>query len=144
MRIAIVGTGISGLVCAHRLARHHDLTIFEAADRLGGHTNTVRVDLDDETHFVDTGFIVHNDRNYPEFVALMDELGVATQPSDMSFSVSDPRTGLEYRGTNLNTLFAQRTQPRPARVPPDARRHPPLQPSGPAAGRGRPSHRGVE
>jgi predicted NAD/FAD-binding protein len=108
MRIAIVGTGISGLVCAHRLAPHHELTIFEAAARAGGHTNTVRVDLDDETHFVDTGFIVHNDRNYPEFVALMAELGVATQPSDMSFSVSDPRTGLEYRGTNLNTIFAQR------------------------------------
>jgi predicted NAD/FAD-binding protein len=108
MRIAIVGTGISGLVCAHRLAPHHDITVFEAADRLGGHTNTVRVDLDDETHFVDTGFIVHNDRNYPEFVALMGELGVATQPSDMSFSVSDPDAGLEYRGTNLNTIFAQR------------------------------------
>jgi len=108
MRIAIVGTGISGLVSAHRLAAHHDLTIFEAADRLGGHTNTVRIDLADETHHVDTGFIVHNDRNYPHFVALMDELGVATQPSDMSFSVSDARTGLEYRGTNLDTVFAQR------------------------------------
>jgi predicted NAD/FAD-binding protein len=109
MRIAIVGTGISGLVCAHRLAPTHDLTIFEADDRIGGHTHTVRVDLDDETHQVDTGFIVHNERNYPAFVSLLRELGVATQPSDMSFSVSDQITGTEYRATNLNTIFAQRT-----------------------------------
>jgi predicted NAD/FAD-binding protein len=108
MRIAIVGTGISGLVCAHLLHPHHDITVFEAADRIGGHTNSVRVDLADETHVVDTGFIVHNDRNYPNFVRLMDELHVATQPSDMSFSVSDVTSGLEYRGTNLNTIFAQR------------------------------------
>jgi predicted NAD/FAD-binding protein len=108
MRIAIVGTGISGLVCAHLLHPDHDLTIFEANDYIGGHTNTVRVDLDDETHHVDTGFIVHNDRNYPNLVRLLGELGVATQPSEMSFSVADARTGLEYRGTNLNTLFAQR------------------------------------
>jgi predicted NAD/FAD-binding protein len=108
MRIAIVGSGISGLVSAHLLHPHHEITLFEADSRLGGHTNTVRVDLPDETHHVDTGFIVHNDRNYPHFVALMEELGVATQPSDMSFSVSDARTGMEYRGTNLNTIFAQR------------------------------------
>lgn len=108
MRIAIVGTGISGLVCAHLLHPHHDITVFESGDYVGGHTNTVRVDLDEETHHVDTGFIVHNDRNYPNFVKLMDQLGVATRPSDMSFSVSDPRTGIEYRGTNLNTIFAHR------------------------------------
>lgn len=108
MRIAIVGTGISGLVCAHLLHPHHDITVFEAGAYVGGHTNTVRVDLDGETHHVDTGFIVHNDRNYPNFVKLMNQLGVATQPSDMSFSVSDPRSGREYRGTNLNTIFAQR------------------------------------
>lgn len=107
-RIAIIGSGISGLVCAHLLHRRHDITVFEANDYVGGHTNTVRVELDGETHDVDTGFIVHNDRNYPNFVKLMKELGVATQPSEMSFSVSDPRTGLEYRGTNLNTIFAQR------------------------------------
>ncbi|HVN52620.1 MAG TPA: FAD-dependent oxidoreductase [Acidimicrobiales bacterium] len=108
MRIAIVGTGISGLVCAHLLHPRHDITVFEAGDHVGGHTNTVRVDLEGETHHVDTGFIVHNERNYPNFVELMNQLGVATQPSTMSFSVSDPRTGLEYRGTNLNTIFAQR------------------------------------
>ena len=81
LRIAIVGTGISGLVCAHLLHPHHDITLFESGDHVGGHTNTVRVDLDGETHHVDTGFIVHNDRNYPNFVKLMNQLGVATQPS---------------------------------------------------------------
>jgi predicted NAD/FAD-binding protein len=107
-RIAIVGSGVSGLVCAHLLHADHDITVFEANSYVGGHTNTVRVDLDGETHSVDTGFIVHNHRNYPNFVKLLDELGVATQPSEMSFSVSDARDGLEYRGTNLNTIFAQR------------------------------------
>jgi uncharacterized protein len=99
MKIAIVGTGVSGLVAAHRLHREHELTIFEAGSRLGGHTNTVRVDLEDETHWVDTGFIVFNDRNYPSFEALLAELGVATQASHMSFSVSDGRGGFEYAGT---------------------------------------------
>lgn len=99
MKIAIVGTGVSGLVAAHLLHREHDLTVYEAGTRLGGHTNTVRVDFEDETHWVDTGFIVFNDRNYPSFEALLDELGVATQPSHMSFSVSDGRGGFEYAGT---------------------------------------------
>lgn len=107
MKLAIIGTGISGLVCAHALHEQHELTVFEANDRIGGHTNTVRVDLADETHWVDTGFIVHNERNYPEFVKLMRRLGVVTQPSDMSFSVHDDLTGIEYRGTNLATIFAQ-------------------------------------
>lgn len=115
MKVAIVGTGISGLVCAHLLQHRHDLTVFEAGSYVGGHTNTVSVELPEdaggpaESHAVDTGFIVHNDRNYPNFVKLMDQLGVATQDSEMSFSVSDPRIGLEYRGTNLNTLYAQRS-----------------------------------
>ncbi|MEI7593151.1 MAG: FAD-dependent oxidoreductase [Actinomycetes bacterium] len=113
MNIAIIGTGISGLVCAHLLHPHHALTVFEANDYIGGHTNTVRIDLPSpngsaETHQVDTGFIVFNDRNYPNFSRLLETLGVASQPSEMSFSVSDPRIGLEYRGTNINTLFAQR------------------------------------
>jgi predicted NAD/FAD-binding protein len=108
MRIAVVGTGVSGLVCAHLLHRRHDITVFEADDRIGGHVNTVRVDLADETHEVDTGFIVHNRTTYPNFVRLLDELGVATQPSEMSFSVTDDVTGMSYRGTNLDTLFAQR------------------------------------
>ena len=108
MKIAIVGTGISGLVAAHRLHPHHEVTLFEADSRIGGHANTVDVTLDGVTHAVDTGFIVYNERNYPGFSALLRELGVATQPTEMSFGVADAGSGLEYRGSNLNTLFAQR------------------------------------
>jgi len=108
MRIAIVGTGVSGLVCAHLLSRKHDVTIFEADHRPGGHAHTVRVDLADETHEVDTGFLVYNERNYPGLIRLFDDLGVATKSSDMSFSVSDDVSGVEWRGTSLTTLFAQR------------------------------------
>ncbi len=108
MRIAIVGTGVSGLVCAHLLSRKHDVTVFEADPRPGGHAHTVRVDLADETHDVDTGFLVYNERNYPGLIRLFDDLGVATKPSDMSFSVSDDVSGVEWRGSSLTTLFAQR------------------------------------
>ncbi|HYI80704.1 MAG TPA: FAD-dependent oxidoreductase [Thermoleophilaceae bacterium] len=108
MRIAIVGTGIAGLTAAHRLHRDHEITVYEAAPRIGGHVHTVRVDLADETHEIDTGFIVHNDRNYPGFEALMAELGVATQPSRMSFSVSDDAGSFEYSGTPRG-VFAQRS-----------------------------------
>ncbi len=108
MRIAVIGTGIAGMVAAHRLSVDHDITVFEAGDYIGGHTNTVDVDTADGPMSVDTGFIVFNDRTYPNFVALMDELGVASQPSEMSFSVSCQRTGVEYNGHNLDTLFAQR------------------------------------
>ncbi len=108
MKIAIVGTGVSGLVAAHRLHPDHDVTVFEAEARLGGHANTVDVDVDGVAHSVDTGFIVYNEANYPGFVSLLHELGVATHATEMSFSVTDARTGLEYRGSNLNTLFAQR------------------------------------
>ena len=107
MKIAIVGAGISGLVCAHTLHPRHEITLFEAGSRLGGHTNTVRVDLADETHHVDTGFIVYNDRNYPAFERLLADLGVATQPSNMSFSVSDG-DDFEYSGASPNGLFACR------------------------------------
>ena len=99
MKIAIVGTGVSGLVAAHLLHPEHELTVYEASSRIGGHTNTVRVDFEDETHWVDTGFIVFNDRNYPNFEALLAELGVATRPSHMSFSVSDGKGHFEYAGT---------------------------------------------
>jgi len=105
-RIAIVGTGISGLVCAHRLHPEHDITVFEAQDRVGGHTNTVRVDAADGAQWIDTGFIVFNDRNYPNFEPLLAELGVATQKSRMSFSVSDETGGFEYSGSPRG-LFAQ-------------------------------------
>ncbi len=110
MKVAIVGSGVAGLMCAHELGRRHDITVFEADGHAGGHAHTVRVELgDSELHDVDTGFIVYNEPNYPCFSALLRELGVETQPSRMSFSVSDQRLGLEYCGTNLNTVYAQRT-----------------------------------
>src|SRR5690242_3869546 len=100
MKIAIVGSGISGLVAAHHLHREHEITVYEAAARLGGHTHTVSVaDPGGGELGIDTGFIVFNDRNYPNFEALLAELGVATQPSHMSFSVADGRGGFEYSGT---------------------------------------------
>jgi predicted NAD/FAD-binding protein len=108
MKIAIIGTGIAGNCAAYRLAPHHDITVFEADGRIGGHTNTLEVDDGDRTLAVDTGFIVFNEKTYPHFLALLDELGVASQDSDMSFSVSGGRSGLEYNGSSLNGLFAQR------------------------------------
>jgi predicted NAD/FAD-binding protein len=108
MRIAIIGTGISGLVAAYRLYRDHQITMFEANDYAGGHTNTVHVEIDGEGHAIDTGFIVFNNRTYPHFIELLDELRVASKATTMSFSVRDERTGLEYNGHSLNTLFAQR------------------------------------
>lgn len=103
-----MGSGVSGLVVAHRIQGEHDVTLLEAGDRLGGHANTVRITVDGSTLDVDTGFLVYNERNYPGFVALLDELGVATKPSDMSFSVHDERSGVQWRGTDLNTVLAQR------------------------------------
>ena len=108
MKIAIIGSGISGNVVAHRLHRNHDITVFEAADHCGGHTHTHTVERDGERHEIDTGFIVFNDRTYPNFIALLAELNVESQPSAMSFSVCNEASGLEYNGTTLNTLFAQR------------------------------------
>ena len=108
MRIAIVGTGISGLTAAYLLHRDHELTVFEADDRLGGHTHTVRVDTAYETHHLDTGFIVFNDRNYPNFERLIGRLGVPWRASDMSFSVSDGRGSFEYSSHSLNGVFANR------------------------------------
>ncbi len=107
-RIAIVGAGISGLVCAHLLEEGHDITVFEANAYAGGHTNTIRVDTPDASHQVDTGFIVLNDRTYPNFRRLLAGVGVETQPSDMSFSVSDGRD-FEYNGASPNGLFARRS-----------------------------------
>ena len=108
MRLAIVGAGVSGLVCAHLLSERHDVTVYEANGYAGGHTHTVRVDTENETHRVDTGFIVLNDRTYPRFQGLLARLGVATQPSDMSFSVSDG-ADFEYNGASPNGLFARRS-----------------------------------
>jgi uncharacterized protein len=108
MQIAIIGAGISGLTAAYRLSTAHDVTLFEANDYLGGHTNTVDVDVDGERHAIDTGFIVFNDRTYPNFIALLDELDVQSRPTSMSFSVRCDASNLEYNGSSLNGLFAQR------------------------------------
>ena len=108
MRIAIIGAGISGLTVAYRLCQQHEITLFEANDYLGGHTHSVEVDLGSERHVIDTGFIVFNDWTYPNFIALLDELQIASRPTSMSFSVRCDRTGLEYNGSSLNGLFAQR------------------------------------
>lgn len=106
--IAIIGSGISGLTCAYTLAPHNNIRVFEAADYIGGHTHTVKVEKEGEVADIDTGFIVFNDRTYPHFIKLMAELGVKYQPTEMSFSVRNDSLDLEYNGNNLNSLFAQR------------------------------------
>ncbi len=107
MKVAIVGTGISGLAAAHHLRDKADLTLFEASHKPGGHANTVIAESERGFESVDTGFIVYNDRNYPEFTRLLEELEVASKPSSMSFSVSD--RDFEYTGRTLNGLFAKRS-----------------------------------
>jgi predicted NAD/FAD-binding protein len=108
MKIAVIGSGISGNVVASRLYREHDVTMFEAASYVGGHTNTVDVDTEHGALPIDTGFIVFNDRNYPQFSALLYELGQATRPTIMSFSVRADSGDFEYNGASLDKLFAQR------------------------------------
>ncbi len=108
MKIAIIGAGISGLSAAYYLSDDHQLTIYESAARVGGHTATVDVDWQGRNYAIDTGFIVYNDWTYPNFIELLERLGVASKPTEMSFSVRCDNTGLEYGGNNMNTLFAQR------------------------------------
>lgn len=108
MKIAIVGTGIAGNVAAYKLRHDHDITVFEAGRYVGGHTNTVDVAEGNKTLAIDTGFIVFNDRTYPNFIQLLDDIGQVSQPSSMSFSVQVEENALEYSGTDLNGLFAQR------------------------------------
>lgn len=108
MRIAVVGSGISGLASAWLLSRGHDVTLFEAAGRWGGHTDTHEVELDGRSYSVDTGFIVHNPQHYPLLTRLFEELGVATRPTTMSFSVHSAASGVEYNATSLDALFCQR------------------------------------
>ena len=108
MKIAIIGTGISGNVAAYKLRQNHDITVFEANPYIGGHTNTVDVIEGDTRIPVDTGFIVFNDRTYPNFIRLLDEIGQQSQSSEMSFSVQSKSDNLEYCGSSINALFAQR------------------------------------
>ena len=108
MRIAIIGSGISGMTSAYLLSEDHEVVVYEANDYIGGHTNTVDVSLNGRQYAVDTGFIVFNEKTYPNFVKLMKRLGVGWQDSVMSFSVQCDKTGLEFSPSNLNSLFIQR------------------------------------
>ena len=108
MKIAIIGSGIAGNTIAYHLHKAHEITVFEAGNHIGGHTHTHDIVVAGKQHAVDTGFIVFNDRTYPNFIALLDELGVEWKPSHMSFSVHCEKSGFEYNGTTLNSLFAQR------------------------------------
>ncbi|MBN9670428.1 NAD(P)/FAD-dependent oxidoreductase [Roseibium aggregatum] len=108
MRIAVIGSGISGNSAAWALSDSHDVTLYEKRTRPGGHSATAEIDYDGTKVCVDTGFIVYNERNYPAFTALLDHLGVASKPSDMSFAVSADNGKLEWSGHSLNTVFAQR------------------------------------
>jgi predicted NAD/FAD-binding protein len=105
--VAVVGGGIAGLAAALRLTATHSVTLYESADRLGGHANTVDVTLDGLTHPVDTGFLVYNERTYPNLIRLFGELEVPVAPSDMSFSVSVGPHRHEWCGTSIASLFAQ-------------------------------------
>ena len=108
MKIAIIGAGVSGLITAYRLQPKHEITLFEANDYLGGHANTVEVDWQGERQVIDTGFIVFNDWTYPKFIELLDELQIPSHETSMSFSVRCDAANLEYNGSSLNGLFAQR------------------------------------
>jgi uncharacterized protein len=108
MKIAIIGSGIAGNTLAHHLHKDHDITVFEAASHIGGHTHTHDIELFGKSYAVDTGFIVFNNRTYPNFIAMLEAAKVAWQPSNMSFSVHCEKSGLEYNGTSFNSLFAQR------------------------------------
>jgi predicted NAD/FAD-binding protein len=108
MKIAIIGSGISGLTAAYVLNQQHDIVVYESADRLGGHTATIDIEYEEKSYAIDTGFIVFNDWTYPNFKKILKQIGVDYQPTTMGFSVTCENTGLEYSGGSLNTLFAQR------------------------------------
>ena len=108
MKIAIIGSGISGITVAHLLCKDYDVTVFEANDYIGGHTHTHEIKIDNKSWHIDSGFIVYNERTYPNFIKLLNKLKVKTQKTSMGFSVKSPSSGLEYSGGSLNSLFAQR------------------------------------
>ena len=109
MKIAIIGSGISGLTCAYMLNRKHDITIFEKNDYIGGHTHTHEIEYSGRKWNIDSGFIVYNERTYPNFINILDRLGVERQLTRMGFSVKSEKNDLEYAGHSLNGLFAQRS-----------------------------------
>ena len=108
MKIAVIGSGIAGNTAAHYLSQKHQVTVFEKNDYVGGHTHTHQIDWEGESQTIDSGFIVFNKKTYPNFLQLIESLNVEYQPTDMSFSVKCESSGLEYNGTTLNSLFAQR------------------------------------
>lgn len=107
--IAIIGSGISGLTSAYLLSREHNVTVFEKNNYIGGHTATKDIEVDGKCYAIDTGFIVYNERTYPNFIKLLNQLGITEQKTEMSFSVMNPSANLEYNGSTINTLFAQRS-----------------------------------
>ena len=109
MKFAIIGSGISGLTAAYLLNRNHDITVYESNDYVGGHTHTHEIVLNGKKWAVDTGFIVYNERTYPNFIKLLDQLKVERQLTSMGFSVKSSQKDLEYAGNTINTLFAQRS-----------------------------------
>ena len=109
MKIAIIGSGISGLTASYLLNRKHDITLFEKNDYIGGHTHTHEIENDNKIWNVDSGFIVYNEKTYPNFIKLLNMLGVERQLTRMGFSVKSPNKNLEYAGHSLNGLFAQRS-----------------------------------
>ena len=109
MKLAIIGSGISGLTAGHLLNRKHDISIFEANDYIGGHTHTHNLKIRNRNYLIDTGFIVYNERTYPSFIKLLDQLGVERQLSTMGFSVKSTSKDYEYSGESINSLFAKRS-----------------------------------
>ena len=107
-RIAVIGSGVSGLTAAYLLSKKHQVSVFEKSANIGGHTATVDVELAGQHYAIDTGFIVFNNKTYPNYLALLNEIGIGKQETEMSFSVHNSDSGMEYNGHNLNTLFAQR------------------------------------
>ena len=108
MKVAIIGSGISGLTSAYLLNKHHEIKVFEANDYIGGHTHTHTIKMDGVDYEVDSGFIVYNENTYPNFIRLLKELKVQTQISSMGFSVTSKNNKIEYAGNSLNSIFAQR------------------------------------